>query len=89
MSFSNQDRNGVAGMFRTINERMAVAGQIGPADVAEAAKGGYNTVVNNRPDGEAPDQPPGEAIAAAAAAAGLDYHYLPVAPGGLDRKSVV
>ena len=35
-------------------------------------------LINNRPDGEEATQPSGAAIEAAARAAGLEYHYLPV-----------
>ncbi len=39
-------------------------------------------IVNNRPEGESPDQVPGEAIEAAALAAGMAYIAIPVSPGG-------
>jgi uncharacterized protein (TIGR01244 family) len=35
-------------------------------------------LINNRPDGEEGSQPAGAALAAAAEAAGMEYHYLPV-----------
>ena len=38
-------------------------------------------LINNRPDGEVPGQPGSAEIAQAAAAAGLDYYYLPVVAG--------
>jgi uncharacterized protein (TIGR01244 family) len=38
-------------------------------------------VVNNRPDGEDPDQPPGSEIEAAAAAAGIAYRHVPIIRG--------
>ncbi len=45
----------------------------------QVAQIGFRTVVNNRPDFEGgPDQPTTAAIAAAASAAGLEYHHLPV-----------
>jgi len=59
-------------------DRLAVAGQIAPDDVAGIAAQGYRVLINNRPDGEEASQPAGSAIAAAAAAAGMEYHYLPV-----------
>jgi uncharacterized protein (TIGR01244 family) len=47
--------------------------------MAEAARLGFRSVVNNRPDFEhGPDQPTNEAIEAAARAAGLEYRFLPV-----------
>jgi len=56
-----------------------VAGQIGPGDVSRAAAAGVTMIVNNRPDGEAPGQPPGSEIAAACALAGCAYRFIPVA----------
>ena len=64
-----------------------VAGQILPAEVAEAAALGVTMIVNNRPDGEEPGQPAGEAIRAAAEAAGLNYRHIPV-DGGFSQGQV-
>ncbi|MEH6635947.1 MAG: TIGR01244 family sulfur transferase [Halioglobus sp.] len=62
-------------------EFIAVSPQIAPHNMAEIAAAGYLVVINNRPDGEAPDQPGSADLAAAAQAAGLEYHYMPVTPG--------
>lgn len=62
----------------SLTDSIAVSEQITAADVASIAAAGYKVLVNNRPDGEVPEQPTSEEIAAAAAAAGLEYHYLPV-----------
>ena len=49
------------------------------AVIAEVARAGFRSVVNNRPDFEhGPDQPTSAAIEAAARAAGLEYRFLPV-----------
>ncbi len=61
-----------------LSDTVAVAAQIQPADVAAIAEAGFKVLINNRPDGEAPDQPSSDEIAAAAEAAGMEYHYLPV-----------
>jgi len=61
---------------------IAVAGQLDPAAIAEAAAAGFRSVINNRPDFEGgPEQPTSASIEAAARAAGLSYAWLPVAPG--------
>ena len=61
---------------------VCVSPQLTPEAMAEAARLGFKSVVNNRPDFEGgPDQPTSAAIAAAALAAGLEYRYLPVAGG--------
>ena len=64
--------------IRTVTETFSVAPQIAPTDLAEAARRGFVKVINNRPDGEAPDQPPSAVMAAAARAAGLEYAHIPV-----------
>jgi uncharacterized protein (TIGR01244 family) len=61
---------------------VCVAPQLTPEAMAEAARLGFKSVVNNRPDFEGgPDQPTSATIAAAAQAAGLEYRHLPVAGG--------
>ena len=70
-----------------LDDRTFVAGQIAPADLPDIAAAGVRLVVNNRPDGEEPGQPTGEAIRAAAEAAGLAYRHIPVA-GGLSADQV-
>jgi uncharacterized protein (TIGR01244 family) len=60
----------------------AVAPQLDPAAMAQAAAQGFRSVVNNRPDGEGgPGQPTSQTMQAAAEAAGLVYAYLPVSGG--------
>ena len=65
--------------LRPIAPDVCVAPQLDPAAMAEAARQGFRSVVNNRPDFEGgPDQPTHAAMQAAAEAAGLLYRYLPV-----------
>jgi uncharacterized protein (TIGR01244 family) len=74
--------------FRALSERVLASPQLTLADVAEARAMGVKLIVNNRPEGEAEDQTPGEAIEAAARAAGMDYLALPVTPGSFDEAQV-
>jgi uncharacterized protein (TIGR01244 family) len=67
--------------FRRVTDDFTTAPQIALEDVAEAARLGFHTLINNRPDGEDPTQPASADVAAAAAAAGLAYHYVPVRGG--------
>ena len=69
--------------LKRINDKVSVAGQIAAADVAAIKAAGFVAIVNNRPDGEAPDQPPGEDIRKAAEVAGLAYHFIPVGRDGV------
>lgn len=63
--------------IRRVTDRFAVAPQLAVEDVAEAARLGYRHLVNNRPDGEALDQPLGSDMEAAALAAGMTYRHAP------------
>jgi uncharacterized protein (TIGR01244 family) len=67
--------------IRKVTDDFAVAPQIGVGDVAAAARAGYALLINNRPDGEAPDQPTSEQMAEAACDAGLAYVHIPVRGG--------
>jgi uncharacterized protein (TIGR01244 family) len=64
--------------FRPVTPDFAVSPQIGVADLIAARAEGFELVINTRPDGEAPDQPPGDEIERAARAQGLDYLHVPV-----------
>ncbi len=73
--------------FRSLSPSVLAAGQIEPADIAEAKAQGVTLVVNNRPDGESPDQVPGAEIEAEARTLGLEYLAIPVA-GSFDAAKV-
>jgi uncharacterized protein (TIGR01244 family) len=65
--------------LRAVAADVYVAPQLTPAAMAEAARVGFRSVVNNRPDFEhGLDQPTNADIEAAARAAGLEYRFLPV-----------
>ena len=64
--------------YMKLTDTVAVAGQISAEQVGEIAAAGFRVLVNNRPDGEDAGQPSGAEIEAAALAAGLEYHHLPV-----------
>ncbi len=75
-------------MFRTIDDQIMVSPQIAVRDVADARTLGVTLIVNNRPDGEAPDEPQGAEIEAAARAAGLGYAAIPVGHDGFSQAQV-
>ena len=74
--------------FRKLSETVFASPQVTPADIAAARDADVRLVINNRPDGEAPDQPGGSEIEAAARAAGIDYMAIPVGPGGFNEAQV-
>src|SRR5882672_1864986 len=68
--------------FRPVAPDVCVAPQLTPDAMAEAARAGFKSVINNRPDFEhGPDQPTSAQIETAARAAGLEYRHLPVDGG--------
>ena len=74
--------------FRRITEQFWASPQIAAAEIEEAHRRGFALIVNNRPDGESADQPPGSSLAAAAEEAGLAYRAIPVTPGGFTVTQV-
>lgn len=75
-------------MIRTIDDHVAVAPQLSPAEIAAAAQAGFVEIINNRPDDEEPGQPTGAEIAAAAEAAGIAYRAIPVTHAGFSANQV-
>ena len=67
--------------FRKVADDFSVAPQIALSDAAKAKAEGFVLLINNRPDGEAPDQPSSDEMEAAAKAAGLAYVHIPVRGG--------
>ncbi len=65
--------------IRRVTNDFSVAPQLAPEEVAQAAAQGFKLLINNRPDGEAPGQPSGAAMAAAADGVGLGYVHIPFA----------
>jgi uncharacterized protein (TIGR01244 family) len=66
--------------MQRLDADVAVAPQLAPEAMAEAAAAGFRSVVNNRPDFEGgPNQPTNASIEAAARAVGLEYVFQPVA----------
>jgi uncharacterized protein (TIGR01244 family) len=74
--------------FRKLSETVLASPQLTLADVENARVEGVRLIVNNRPEGEAEDQTPGSAIAAAAKAAGLDYTAIPIGREGYGEAQV-
>ena len=67
--------------LKVIDDTLAVAAQMQPAELAALAGQGFTAVICNRPDGEEPGQPMLTAMRAAAQDAGLAFHHIPVAGG--------
>ena len=74
--------------IRRIDDSIAVSPQIDPADIAAIKAAGFVAIVNNRPDGEEPGQPGGDAVRAAAEDAGLGYSAIPITHAGFGHAQV-
>ncbi len=74
--------------LRRVDDSISVSPQIAPEDVPLLAEQGFSFVINNRPEGEEAGQPSGEAIRAAAEAAGLGYVAIPTVMGGMTSQQV-
>ena len=57
-------------------------------DIGELANRGYRSIIGNRPEGEAPDQPTWTDLKAAAAARGMDAVHIPVVASQISEADV-
>jgi uncharacterized protein (TIGR01244 family) len=71
-----------------LSEQMATSPQVRPEDLREIAASGFVGIINNRPDGEAPDQPSSLELQAEATRLGLAYWHIPVTPGAMTDQDV-
>jgi len=63
-----------------------VCGQVFETDLKLIAKQGVRTIVNNRPDDEAPGQPSSANLAKAAEDLGITFVHFPIEPGPITEK---
>ncbi len=71
-----------------MSELITISGQITVDDVKSLANQGYKTLVNNRPDGEEPNQPSSDDIAKVAGEYGIEYRHIPFAGGMFEMHHV-
>ncbi|MGH1453996.1 MAG: TIGR01244 family sulfur transferase [Paracoccaceae bacterium] len=74
---------------KKISAELSVAEQITPADIKSLAEQGFRSIICNRPDGEAADQPTFQEVEAAAKAAGMQTRYLPIVSGKVSDEDAV
>ncbi len=74
--------------YRQISDDYSVAGQITPDEIAAIKAAGFKSVICNRPDDEQPGQPSADSVEKAAAAAGLEFRYIPVISGQITAENV-
>ena len=74
--------------FKKLRDGMLASPQIEVEDIARAKEAGVTLIINNRPDGEASDQPAGAEIEAAAQASGIAYRAIPVSSAGFSLPQI-
>ena len=68
--------------------RVSLASQIQLDDLALIKKKGFETIINNRPDNEVPNQPSNEEICVRAREQVLSYFYIPISPSGISAENI-
>jgi sulfide:quinone oxidoreductase len=71
-----------------VDQDFAVAPQITAADIAEMARDGVRTLINNRPDGEEPGQLSAAEAAAEAKKHGIAYLHIPVTTPAISATDI-
>ncbi|WP_106639598.1 TIGR01244 family sulfur transferase [Allosphingosinicella vermicomposti] len=74
--------------YTRLSDQVAVAPQVQLEELREIASSGFAGIINNRPDGEAPEQPSSQELEAEAKRVGLAYWHIPVVPGEMTSKDV-
>ncbi len=71
-----------------VTEDFSVSEQVTVDEMTNLAAAGVRSVICNRPDGEASDQPTVTELQSAAEQAGLEIAFVPVVPGAIDESDV-
>jgi uncharacterized protein (TIGR01244 family) len=74
--------------MKRVTDQLSVTGQITLEDVDRAAREGFRSIINNRPDGEEDGQPTAGECARRARQAGLEYYHVPTPSAPLDPAAV-
>ena len=61
--------------------KITTRGQVHLDEIAQLAAQGCRMLINNRPDGESPDQPSSDELEAEAQRNGMGYRHIPIVPG--------
>ncbi len=74
--------------FKTLTPSLSVSPQLSEADVAQAGRDGFRSIIDNRPDDEEPGQLPAAGMQVLAARHGLGFAHVPVVPGNIGDAEV-
>ncbi|GHE77772.1 TIGR01244 family sulfur transferase [Thalassotalea profundi] len=73
---------------KQLNTQIYIADQISLGDINTIKKLGIRSVMNNRPDNEEVNQPLSNEISYEFQASGIEYAYLPIAPGIYSQTNI-
>ncbi|MEN2786900.1 bifunctional protein tyrosine phosphatase family protein/NAD(P)/FAD-dependent oxidoreductase [Sphingomonas qilianensis] len=73
---------------RALTASLWVSPQLTEADMADAARAGFRTIIDNRPDGEEPGQLSAAEMERLAARHGMAFAHVPVVPGKIGDADV-
>ena len=73
---------------KPLSRDLSVMPQIEAADIADLAARGFKSIIGNRPENEAPDQPAWSSLVAEAARRGMSARQIPVIPGQIGPDDV-
>ena len=73
---------------KQISPFLSVSPQIYPAHIERLAARGFKTIINNRPDNEADDQPLQAELAKEAARHGILFINIPIIPGQITEANI-
>ena len=74
--------------MKRISDTLYVGPQLTADDIRRAKAKGFAAIINNRPDGEEPEQPSAAENGMAAATERLGYSHIPVVPGQVSEGQV-
>lgn len=75
-------------MNEQLHPDVSVSGQLSADDIRQLHKNGIKTIINNRPDGEATDQPTSQALAKVCEELGICYEQIAFAGGAMTLEHV-
>ena len=75
--------------LKPLTADLSVTPQIQPSEIAELAARGFKSIIGNRPEGEAPEQPAWSSLAAQAERHSLAARQIPVTVGQIGAQDVV
>lgn len=75
--------------LKKINDQVSVSPQIAIGDLPTIRELGFEVIINNRPDGESPDQPQSAEVKQAAHALGFEYYDIPMGRDGVSPDMIL